>query len=183
MAPSKQEIDSLKELGAIAMQSAYDSVEGSRDLIKIRIGIWDKLTVLNASTLALSFTAASAFHTHAVGDGGVNYLFASWKLLIISIGLAAFAQHVAATAIEQLQGHAMAMIFNRKLDAMVNYATDKGVDVATGNQALTDLAKAAASEKRPIAHIAYYAGFAAQVLTVVAFYWLYRFARVNLAHI
>jgi hypothetical protein len=67
-------------------------------LYKIRIGFWDKLVILNAGTLALSFTIVAALRGHTVGDGGIGFLFAAWKLLLIAIALSILAQWFATAA-------------------------------------------------------------------------------------
>lgn len=183
MAITKEQLSKIKECGTVLIQTVYDSLDGQRDLIKIRIGIWDKLTVLNAGTLALSFTAASAFHAHANGDGGVGYLFASWKLLIISIGFACFAQHVAALALERLQGYATGHLFKRKLEDLHTEATESGVALTSDTPQMKSIKDVTEASMQGIGQVAMAAGFIAQILTVAAYFWLYRFARTNLIHL
>jgi hypothetical protein len=73
--------------------SALRTMEGLTDklaeLVKLQISFFDKLIILNGGTLAVSFTAATGFHTHFAGKQPVaaNDLFSAWQLLIISIVL------------------------------------------------------------------------------------------------
>lgn len=69
---------------------------------KLQIGFWDKLVILDAGTLALSINAATAFRGHTVGDGGVGFLFAAWKLLVVSIIFACLAQWLGSISAQHL---------------------------------------------------------------------------------
>jgi hypothetical protein len=61
----------------------------------MQIGFWEKLVVLDAATLAASFTASGIFRQHLIGDGGVGYLAAAWKLLLCGVAFALLSQWVA----------------------------------------------------------------------------------------
>ncbi len=58
------------------------------DFVRLQIGFWEKVVVLDAATLAASFTAIGMFREHLFGDGGVGYLEAAWKLLFSGMAFA-----------------------------------------------------------------------------------------------
>ncbi len=65
------------------------------DFIKLEIGFWEKIVVLDSAILGLSFTSVAFLRIHAAGDGGVGYLVAAWKLLFFAIGSFMVAQWIA----------------------------------------------------------------------------------------
>src|ERR1700758_48025 len=82
--------------------SMQELVSPAAEVQKLHISFWDKLVLLNAGTLTLSFTAAASFHGHTIGDGGVGYLFAAWKLLILSMIFALLAQWLGAISVDHV---------------------------------------------------------------------------------
>ena len=69
---------------------------------KTHIAMWDKLVILDAAILTISLSAATAFRGHVVGDGGVGYLFAAWRYLLMSIVFSVGAQWLTAFSTEHL---------------------------------------------------------------------------------
>jgi hypothetical protein len=57
-----------------AVDEIYTNPEPIVEFVKMQIGFWEKLVVLDAATLAASFTASGIFREHFTGDGGVGYL-------------------------------------------------------------------------------------------------------------
>jgi hypothetical protein len=75
---------SLNDLNLL--QSAMS--EAALELVKLRVSYFDKLIVLNAGTLALSFSAVFTFVSRTTVDMRnvpIDSLLNAWKLLIFSI--------------------------------------------------------------------------------------------------
>lgn len=175
--------DAEKSYGE-TLDEIYSTTPEILELTKIRIGFWDKLVILNAGSLALSVSAAASFRGHTIGDGGVGYLLASWKLMILAIGCSMVAQWAATGSATYLRRQLTSLKTHRKLTSIQAMLTNAGVDTPAGLRKLT----ADASEDvglgqryaRPFERIAHYVGTASQICTVWSFYYLYRFANVNL---
>ena len=79
-----------KAQAVIDQASSKEEAQLSRnsEIVSQKISFFDKLIILNGSTLAISFTAATGFHPHLQAAGRfLAYidLFSAWRLLIISI--------------------------------------------------------------------------------------------------
>ena len=149
----------------------------------MRISYWEKLTVLNAGTLALSFTAAAAFRGHAIGDGGLGYLFAAWKNLIASIALCLVAQWLTWLAATHFQRFMFANLIKRKLDRVRDALGPVERSVSNMEEAYQRIEKAAKGVQGGYDRAAQFIGIVAQIFTIVAYVWLYKFAHLNLQHL
>lgn len=172
----------LSEITDSVIDTAYGNAEAVRDIFKMRIAFWDKLTVLNAGTLALSFTAAFSFRNQVVGDGGFGYLFAAWKMFISSIVLALSAQLFAVVAISHLHRTLSANVFKRSLDRLDREVVKGGGTANKGAPSYLRIASAAHEDHPAFESIAHWLGIAAHLATLVGYVWLYKFARINLIH-
>jgi hypothetical protein len=144
---------------------------------KLHIGFWEKLVILDAGTLALSLTAATAFRGHTVGDGGVGYLFAAWKLLISSIICATVAQWLAATSTQHLPLAIYAKLMADRMDRL----QIAGKNIFDGTPAdMTRQSKRAAKIDRRLWIFAASAGIIAIFLMIAALVYLSRFGAINL---
>ena len=168
-------IDKAVELIA-ELQTATDT---ARDIAKMRISAWEKLTVLNAGSIALSFTAASGFRGHMRFDGAIGYLFAAWKALAVSIMLAVFAQLVAVRSAGRLQARVTALIQKTRIDVLRGSARVSGIDLPHQKDAYDALKKIATTEDHYSERVSLWSGVIAFSLTCVAYYWLYRFTVFN----
>jgi hypothetical protein len=65
-----------------AIDDIYTDSAPIVEFVRMQISFWEKLVVLDAATLAASFSASGVVREHLSGDGGVGYLAASWKLLL-----------------------------------------------------------------------------------------------------
>src|ERR1700753_207378 len=83
----------------------YTNPDPPLEFVKLQVGFWEKLVVLDAATFAASFTAVGLFRDHPLGDGGIGYLEAAWKLLLSGISLLLLAQWLAIPAIIAVSGH------------------------------------------------------------------------------
>jgi hypothetical protein len=171
----------------VALDEMYGVAPEIIDLFKVRISFWDKLVILNAGTLALSFTVAATFRGHAVGDGGVGYLFAAWKLLLISIVSAVFAQWTATGAATFFFKASVALRANRKFVRVSEKIATAGLQCNGTHLELIgktqiDAHRSGESYRR-LEFVAHACGALSQAASTVAFYWLYRFTHVNLAHL
>ena len=171
----------------VALDEMYSIAPDVVDLFKIRIGFWDKLVILSAGALALSFTIAASFRGHAFGDGGLGYLFAAWKLLVVAIVSAVIAQWTAIGAATfffraavTLRAHRKFVRLSEKIDRAGKQSTGSHLDMVGKTE--VDAEKSGKSYRR-IEFISHACGFISQIAVMVAFYWLYRFARVNLPHL
>ena len=180
MPNDEKELEELYE-ALDAVVAEHLATEGdARDIVKTRIAFWDKLVVLNAGTLALTFSAASSFRGHSIGDGGVGYLFAAWKLLSASILLAIFAQWAAGNFIAHYHVALKANLFNRRFESLLRKLKKAGGNIDEDHDSWQAIRKAANFNFGQVDRISIIAGLLAQGLTYVAFLWVYLFARVNL---
>jgi hypothetical protein len=53
-----------------AVDEIYTNPAPIVEFVKMQMGFWEKLVVLDAATLAASFTATGIFREHLIGDGG-----------------------------------------------------------------------------------------------------------------
>jgi hypothetical protein len=173
------------DLGIIALEGLAESVEGVRDLVKMRVAFWDKLTVLNAGTMALSFTAASVFQNRSRVVGGGGFLFASWKALIASIAFALIAQHLATASISRTQMRASMEVTKYKIERFMAEAGSVGIDLSKNSankerfeKMMTDVRSSSDEGRRE--RLSNVSGAIAVILTVAAYCLLYKFASVNI---
>jgi hypothetical protein len=153
------------------------------DFVKMQIGFWEKLVVLDAATLAASFTASGIFHEHLTGDGGVGYLVAAWKLLFCGLALCLLAQWVAIPGAIAISGHYYGM---RVLSLLNKSAAEVSVQdgrpapeyLAISSEIVTQSPRLQ-SRAKVCSRFAGGLGSAGLLSSILAFYWLYRFAHVN----
>jgi hypothetical protein len=157
------------------------------ELVKVKIAFWDKLAILNAGTLALSFSAASSFRGHSVGDGGVGYLLAAWKLLILSILLALVAQWCAVGSATHFHNWMLAFRVHRRLQRIRESLDREGLSLPAMQADLQADAKKSVDRAKPYAQplerAAQWIGAVACISAAGGFYWLYTFARLNLTRL
>jgi hypothetical protein len=185
----KRDVEDLSfdEGTQLALEKSYDDTSDSIELAKLRISFWEKLVILDASALALSLTAAGFFRGHFIGDGGSGYLLAAWKLLLISCIFAVAAQWSATLEASYFHGRLRNAATKFRLEGIAKKRAHEGrsenkflrEQLLYNRHALRFRGQRADALRR-IGHVL---GPAAQACTVIAFYWLYRFAHVNLAHL
>jgi hypothetical protein len=154
------------------------------DFVKMQIGFWEKLVVLDAATLAASFTASGIFREHLTGDGGVGYLAAAWKLLFCGLALCLLAQWIAIPGALAISGHYYGM---RVLSLLNKSAAEVSVqggrpapEYLTISSEIVAQSPKLRSRANAYSRFAGVLGSAGLLASIVAFYWLYRFAHVNL---
>jgi hypothetical protein len=161
----------------------YTDPTPSVDFVKMQIGFWEKLVVLDAATLAASFTASGIFHEHLTGDGGVGYLAAAWKLLFCGLALCLLAQWIAIPGAIAISGHYYGMRVLSLLNRSVAEVTARGGRPAPEHLALSSEIVAQSpklrSRAKAYSRFAGALGSAGLLTSIAAFYWLYRFAHVN----
>lgn len=145
------------------------------EMVKLQISFWEKLVVLDATTLALSFTASGFFREHLIGDGGVGYLAAAWKLLFGGIVFALIAQWLTIPGLLYATGQMYGM---RVLSLLGRKDKVGEEEIALMKVIVADSPR----YKRRGNYILRTAGGAGSLglfLSMAAFYWLYRFAHEN----
>lgn len=177
MSDSQKPLDSVDEI--------YTDSAPAVEFVKMQIGFWEKLVVLDAATLAASFTASGIFREHVVGDGGVGYLAVAWKLLFCGIALCIAAQWVAIPGAITISAYYGGM---RVLTLLNKLATDV---LAQGGQLKPEhrtISAAIVSESpnlrtraKILSNLASVLGSAGVLTSIAALYWLYRFAHANVA--
>jgi hypothetical protein len=85
----KDAIEKSHQVVDHALRDIQSSNDRNAEGITQRVSFYDKLIILNGGTLAISFSAATSFHslTQVKHLSAVNDLLSAWKLLIISIVL------------------------------------------------------------------------------------------------
>ena len=161
--------DEVLELGAAFASSIFEAR-------KLQISFWDKLVILDAGTLALSINATTAFRGHIVGDGGVGFLFAAWKLLIVSMVLAVLAQWLGSLSTQHFpMAVSSKLIADRRI--RLRY---KGADIFDGTpEAIKASSLKSFRIDRSLWITAVSLGMASLVLMIYAFVFLGRFGLVN----
>lgn len=53
-----------------AVDELYTNPAPIVEFVKMQIGFWEKLVVLDAAILGTSFTVSAVFTTHVIDDGG-----------------------------------------------------------------------------------------------------------------
>ena len=163
----------------------YTNPNPPLEFVKLEIGFCEKLVVLDAATLAASFTAIGMFRTNPIGDGGVGYLEAAWKLLFFGIGFCLLAQWLVIPGIIAVSGHDYAM----RILALLNRApTDQAGFFRL--QEYKQIRSAIVAESpwldrkgRYFLRTASGLGSLGLLCSIGAFYWLYRFAQLNASRI
>jgi hypothetical protein len=155
------------------------------EFVKMQIGFWEKLVVLDAATLAASFTASGIFREHLTGDGGAGYLTAAWKLLFCGIALCLLAQWIAFPGAIAISGHYYGMRVLSLLNKSAAEVSARGGRVApeylTISSEIVRESPKLRSRGRAFSRFAGALGSAGLLASIAAFYWLYRFAHVNVS--
>lgn len=165
-----------------AVDELYTNPEPSLGFVRMQVSFWEKLVVLDAATLAASFTASGIFRDHLIGDGGIGYLAAAWKLLMWALALCLLAQWLAipgAMAIsEKYYGMRVLSLLNKsRADPM-----KKGVyppEYASIASEIVAKYPGLSSRAEVFSRMAGALGSAGLLASIAALYWLYRFAHVN----
>lgn len=146
------------------------------DMAKLRIAFWERMVVLNATIVGASFTAIAFLKDRLVGDGGVGYLVAAWKLLFGGIVLCLIAQFLFLPGLDYVLRHQFGM---RVFSLLVR----RGKTAPLERDMMQEIRRAAPElQKRGdvISRIANTAGSTGFFLSIAAYFWLYRFLHVNL---
>jgi hypothetical protein len=168
-----------------AVDDMYTDSSAYFEFVKLQIDFWSKLVVLDAATLALSFTASAFFRDHLLGDGGIGYLVAAWKTLAYGISFSLVAQWWAIPGAASMRGHYAGMRVLTLLNRAFAESAERGERLEPNYVQLSS----AVVSKSPKLHrrgqiYGYFAGvsgLAGLVFSLAAFYWLYRFAAVNVS--
>lgn len=184
MSDSRTPIDDAQDAFDAALDEIYSATPEILELTKFRLSFWDKLALLNAGTLALSLSASASFREHSVGDGGFGYLFAAWKLTILAIVCSMFAQWASTASATYLRRQLAGLKTHRKLIRIEQKLSKCGIHMSEPHHSLIgevdrEVTKAK-KYARPLEIVAHISGAVAQLATILGFYWLYRFAHVNL---
>ena len=147
------------------------------EALRLSISFWEKLVILDGAALTLSVTSATAFRGHTVGDGGVGYLFAAWKLLLLSIIFAAIAQGLGANSAQHLPlAAAGKLIADRRMRLRL-----MGLDIFDETpERMKTLSKKSFMVDAILWGTAESTGLIALFFMIVALVYLYRFGVVNL---
>lgn len=168
-----------------AVDEIYTNPTPSLDFVKMQLGFWEKLVVLDAATLAASFTASGIVREHMIGDGGVGYLMAAWKLLFCGISSCLLAQSIAIPGAIAISGHYTAMrvlsLLNRSADEMLARGNRPGADYLEISSKIVSESPWLSSKAKGFSRFAGALGSLGLLASIVAFYWLYRFAQVNVS--
>jgi hypothetical protein len=164
----------------------YTSPDPSIDFVRLQIGFWEKLIVLDAATLAASFTAIGMFRDHLVGDGGGGYLQAAWKLLFCGIALCLLAQWLAIPGAIAISGHyyamrVLALLQRSSRQQESEQDTQRRLQYEPIQSAIVAESPWLSSKAKYISRVAGGLGSLGLLSSICAFYWLYRFAQVNLS--
>ena len=166
-------IDSVDEI--------YTNPEPIVDFVKMQVAFWEKVVVLDAATLAASFTAIGAFHGQLSGDGGVGYLATAWKLLICGLGLCLLAQWIAIPGAIAISGH----YYGMRVLSVLNASVARGDSLSAEYVKISSEIVAASPRLRRrgdvYSRLAGALGSTGLLISIAALYWLYRFASVNVS--
>lgn len=186
MSDLRTRLNDVQDAFDATLDEVYNTAPEILEITKIRIGLWDKVAILNAGTLALSLSAFASFRGHTIGDGGVGYLFAAWKLMILAIVCSLGAQWAATVSTTYIRRQLIALKTHRKLKRIEERLILEGVTLTEPHRSLLDEADREASKgnryARPFERAAHLAGAAGLLATILGFYWLFRFAHTNIYH-
>ena len=170
-----------------ALGELYGNNPGLIEIAKIKLSFWDKLVVLDVGSLALLFSVAGANHHSWIGDGGIGYLSATCKLLILSIGAAVSAQWFGVASTTYLQRHRLAL--------RVHWGMQRAVDaLATNNEVLigppasllnqmNEEVETMQPRARRMELLSHWAGTVAWFSAIGGFFWLYKFIHANFVRV
>jgi hypothetical protein len=175
--PQNPPLDTIDEI--------YTNPDPPLDFVRLQIGFWEKVVVLDAATLAASFTAIAMFRANSFGDSGVGYLEAAWKLLFSGIALCLLAQWLAIPGIIAISGHNYAM---RILSLLNRTSVEKAgffrlQEYKQIESAIVAEAPWLDAKGRYLSRTAGALGSLGLFASIGAFYWLYRFAQVNVSRL
>jgi hypothetical protein len=163
----------------------YTNPAPGLDFVKMQLGFWEKLVVLGAATLAASFTASGMVREHLIGDGGVGYLVAAWKLLFCGISLCLLAQWVAIPGAIAISGHYSGMRVLSLLNKSATEMLARGDRPAPGyleiSSKIASESPWLSSKAKGFSRFAGALGSLGLLASILGFYWLYRFAQVNVS--
>jgi hypothetical protein len=176
MSDSQNPLDAVDEI--------YTNPTPIVEFVKMQMGFWEKLVVLDAATLAASFTASGIFREHLIGDGGVGYLAVAWKLLLCGIALCLLAQWIAIPGAMAISGHYYGMrvlsLLNKfavEVSARGGHVPPEYLNIST--EIVTKTPKLR-SRANAYSRLAGALGTTGLLASIAAFYWLYLFAHVNI---
>jgi hypothetical protein len=175
--------DDLERYGNEVLEEVRSFTSDALELAKLRLGFLDKLVILDGATLALSFTISATFRsiTPRHGDGGVGYALAVWKLLMLSVGAALIAQWLLTLSTTHLSHSLSAARISLRIRRAAHIAEARDSSTQpTDLLGRLDKANAISSKSHsPMSRMSFLLGVAAQVFTIMAFYWLYRYVKIN----
>jgi hypothetical protein len=167
-----------------AVDEIYTNPAPIVDFVKMQMGFWEKLVILDAATLAASFTASGIFHDHFIGDGGVGYLAAAWKFLFCGVALCLLAQWVAIPGAIAINGYYYGMRVLSLLNKSAAEVSAQGGRIAPEYLSISSKIVTASpklhSRANALSRFAGALGSAGLLASIAAFYWLYRFAHSNI---
>ena len=177
MSDESNPLDSVDEI--------YTNPEPIVAFVKMQVAFWEKLVVLDAATLAASFTAIGTFHDRLIGDGGVGYLAAAWKLLICGLALCLLAQWIAIPGAIAISGHYYGMrvlsLLNKSATQASTRADSQSAEYVKISSEIVARSPAMFRRGDVYSRIAGAIGSAGLLSSIAALYWLYRFAHVNVS--
>jgi hypothetical protein len=166
-----------------AVDEIYTNPAPIVDFVKMQIGFWEKMVVLDAATLAASFTASGIFREHLIGDGGVGYLAAAWKLLFCGLALCLIAQWIAISGViassGYLDGMRVLLLLNKSTVEVPTQGGRTSPAAQTISSEIIARSPKLLSDAKAYARVSSALGSLGLVASLVAFYWLYRFLQVN----
>ena len=170
----------MSELNPLdAVDNIYTDPGPSIDFVKMQVAFWEKLVVLDAATLAASFTASGIFRERLIGDGGFGYLSAAWKLLMCGLALCLLAQQIAIPGVIAISGH----YYGMRVLSLLNKA-EREVQAQTKPVISAIIAQSPRLliQARVYSRLAGALGSAGLLSSIAALYWLYRFAQINVSN-
>ena len=167
------------------MEQAHASSLVQYDSAKLRVSHYEKLVGLCAGTLALSFTAATAFHTqHAREVGAFPGLLQAWQLLLGAIVLGVVSNWLTVNALANLSNTLGVQQIDLHLDLLRQRLGQKLSDYPKDYQDKWNRESTKASRWEKTANImirlAEVLGVLSQLAAFLAFVALYYFAKTVL---
>jgi hypothetical protein len=154
----------------------YFNINHPVEMTKLLIGFWERLVVLDATIIGASFTANIFLKDRLIGDGGVGYLVLAWKLLFGGIVACLIAQWLILPGLDYVLRHLNGM---RVLSLLVRSEQEIPGDVLITREIRKE-SPLLERRGRVISKIGGFIGSVGFLLSITAYYWLYRFLQVNL---
>ena len=171
--------DSLNPLNQV--DEIYTNPTPMVDFVKMQIGFWEKLVVLDSAILAASFTASGIFRDHL---GGLGCLAAAWKLLFSGLALCLLAQWIAIPGAIATAGYYYGMrvlsLLNKLTAEASTESNRRAPEYLTISSEIITQSPKLRSRANTYSTLAGALGSVGLLSSLAAYYWLYRFAFVNI---